>query len=115
MFESREQRREDLGVVDVGQPFVAAVQVIGHPAVVEAQQVEDRGVQVGDLDAVFDGVIAQLVGGAVSLAAFDAAAGQPQAEALLVVVAAIASLADRGPAEFASPDDERAVEQARGA
>ena len=51
--------------VDIGQPEVAAAVAVGQPLVVDAQQVQDRGVQVVDVDAVLDGVHAELVGGAV--------------------------------------------------
>ena len=47
-----------------GQPLVAAVAGEGQALVVEAEQVEDRGVQVVDVDPVLDGVQAELVGGA---------------------------------------------------
>src|SRR5215218_48236 len=44
---------------------------------VEAELVQDGGVDVGDVVAVFDGVEADLVGGAVGDAALDPAAGHP--------------------------------------
>src|SRR5262249_53716927 len=106
-----EQRLEHLRVVDVGQALVAAVQVIVDLLVVEAEQVQDGGVQVGDQDAVLDGVIAQLVGRAVGLAALDATTGQPEAEALLVMIAAVAALANGRPAELPPPSHQRRGEQ----
>ena len=48
--------------VDVGQAEVAALEAVGQLGVVEAQQVQDRGLQVVDVDAVLDGVEAELVG-----------------------------------------------------
>ena len=60
---------------------------------------------------MLDGVEAELVGGAVDDAALDAAAGQPGAEALRMMVAAVALGAGRA-AELGAPDDERVVEQA---
>ena len=69
---------DDLAV-HVGQPHVAAAEAVGQPLVVDAQQMQHRGVQVVDLDLVFDGVVAVVVGGAVDGAALDAAAGQPDA------------------------------------
>ena len=41
--------------VHVGQAEVAAGVAVGELFVVEAQQVQDRGVQVVDVDRVFDG------------------------------------------------------------
>ena len=54
---------------DVGQAEVAALEAEGELQVVEAEQVQDRGLQVVDVDAVFDGVEAELVGRADRLAA----------------------------------------------
>ena len=63
--------------VHVGQAEVAALEAVGQPLVVDAEQVQHRGVQVVDVDDVLDGVVAELVGRAVGDAALDAAAGQP--------------------------------------
>ena len=49
---------------------------------------QDRGVQVVDVDGVLDRVHPQLVGRAVRHAALDAAAGQQHGEGRVVVVAA---------------------------
>src|SRR4051812_4492947 len=96
----RHQLLNHMGVVHIGQPFVAAVEVVGDSLVIQTYQMQDRGVEVGDHGAVFGGVVAELVGGAVGLAAADAAAGEPDAEALLVVVPPFPRLADRSAAEF---------------
>src|SRR5262245_64813097 len=61
-------------------------------------------------------MVAKIVGDTVGDAGLDAAAGQPDAERVLVVVAAdplraVAFLVHRRAAEFAAPDDQRAVEQ----
>ncbi len=80
---------------DVGQAEVAAVEAVGQLRVVEAHQVQDRGVDVVDVDSVLDGLVAELVGGSVLDAALDAAAGHPGGEGVRVVVAARATLASR--------------------
>ena len=51
--------------VDVGQAEVAAAVAVRQLLVVEAHQVQDRRVQVVDVDAVLDRVEAELVGRAV--------------------------------------------------
>ena len=56
----------------VGQSFLAAVVREGELGVVEAHQVEDRGVQVVDVDAVDRRSQSHLVGRAVDGAALDA-------------------------------------------
>src|SRR5262245_25571038 len=75
---------------DVGQAEVAALVADGQFLVVDAQQAQHGRVQVVDLDDVLDGVVAQLVGGAVGGPGLDAAAGQPHRKALHVMVAAVA-------------------------
>ena len=84
---------------------------------VEAQEVQDRGVPIAEVDGVFDDVVGEIVGLAVDRAAFDAAAAHPDGEAARMMIAAVVLLRqaalriDRA-AEFAAPDDERLVEQA---
>ena len=53
---------------DVGQPEVAALEAEGQLGVVEAEQVQDRRLQVVDVDAVLDRREAELVGLADDLA-----------------------------------------------
>src|SRR5438270_13824962 len=76
---------------------------------------EDRRVQVVDVDAVFDRVHAQLVGGAVHQAALHSAAGEEHGKARVMVIAAglgtLFQLGVRSAAKLASPDDERVIEQ----
>src|SRR5262245_18731019 len=103
----------------VGQPEVATGMTIGERLVVETQEVENRGMQVVDVDLVLNGLEAELVGGAMDMAPLDSATGQPRREAVMVMVAAI-HLAGVGPrrgqlhrgsaAELATPDHERVFE-----
>ena len=79
---------------------------------VDAHEVEHGRVQVVDLDRVLDGSVSEFVGGAVGPAASNAAAGKPHAEAELVVVASVRSLAERRATELATPDHEGRFEQA---
>src|SRR5439155_25764766 len=78
--------------VDVGQPHVAAAEAERQFLVVDTEHVEHRRVEVVDLGLSGHGLVAPLVGLAVDGAALGAAAGQPDAEAVLVVVAAVAAL-----------------------
>ncbi len=105
----------------VGQAEIAAGVAVGQPFVVEAQQFQERGVQVVYVDLVLDGLEAEFVGGAVHLAAFDAASGEPHAEAVMIVIASVhfsrvgaclRQFDGRRAAEFATPHDQRFVEQA---
>src|SRR3954470_14298989 len=98
----------------VGQAEVAAGVAGGQPLVGQPQQVQDRRVQVVDVNLVGGGVPAVVVGGAVPVARLDAAAGEPHGETVRVVVAAVVVLGGRGSAEFAAPPHQRVVEQAPG-
>ena len=80
-----------------------------------AHQVQDRGVEVGDVERVLDDVVTEVVGLAVDLAAFGAAAGHPHGEAARVVIAAVvflgqAALAVDRPTELSAPDDQSVIE-----
>jgi hypothetical protein len=86
-------------------------------AVVEAEQVQHRGVEVVDVDGVCRPAPADLVGLAVDLPALEAAAGHPEAEGEGVMVAArpwrhlaAAVFGQRRAAELAGEDDQRAVQ-----
>ena len=62
---SGQDRLDDLPV-HVGQAEVAALEVVGQPGVVDPQQMQDRGVQVVDVDGVLDDVVGEVVGLAVA-------------------------------------------------
>lgn len=74
--------------VDVCEATFEAVVVIGEAFVVEAEEVEDGGVEVVDGDGVFFGFGAKVVRGAVAVAFFDAGSGEETGEGVGVVVAA---------------------------
>ena len=86
--------------VDVGQAEIAAGIAIGQALVVQAEQVEDGGVQVVIVHLVFDRGEAELIGPAVGDAALDAAAGQPDGIPLGVVVAPVDPFGVWRPPEF---------------
>ena len=104
--ESGEDWGDDLAV-DVGEAEVAAAVAEGELLVVEAEQVQDGGVEVVHVDLVLRGLVAEFVGRAMGEAGFHAGAGEPDGEAVRVVVAAGAFfLRVGGAAEFAAPPDE---------
>ena len=93
-----------------------ALELECQPRVVDAEAVEDGGLQIMDVDWVPGHVVAKIVGLAVGDARFDAAAGQPDREAARVVVAAgvvrrLPALAVDRAAELAAPDHQRIVQQ----
>ncbi len=87
--------RQDLvdhAAAEVGEAVVAAVVAVGEFFVIEAEEVEEGGVEVIHVDFVFDGFVAELIGGAVVDAGFDAAAGHPNGKTFGIVIAADAAL-----------------------
>src|SRR5687768_13336421 len=97
--------------MDVRQAEVAALEAVGEALVVEAEEVEDGGLEVVDVVLVLDHAEAQLVGLADDLAGLYAAAGEPHGVGVDVMVAAdrVADLAHRRAAELAPPDDQRVL------
>ena len=57
-----------------GEPLVKAVEAEGEALVIKAERVQDRGVQVVDVDLVLSGTQAEIVGGAVHMAMLHAGA-----------------------------------------
>src|SRR5258707_5798661 len=63
----------------IRQPKSPALELEGHAFVVDAQQVEDGGLEAVDVYRVFYCVVAELVAGAVADAGLDAATGSQRA------------------------------------
>src|SRR6185436_16526470 len=85
---SRQELLHDLSV-HIGQPIVAALETEREPFVVDSQQMQERRVEVVDVDAVRHDVVAEGTRLAVEGPALDAAAGHPEAEAPRVMIAAV--------------------------
>ena len=109
--ESRQQSLDDLAE-DVGQPEVAALEPVSQPGMVEAEEVEDRGVQVVYMDPILHDVESELVGLAIADTRLDAAAGHPHRERVGMMVTAVVApaLYHRRAAELSTPDDEGILE-----
>ena len=83
---------------------------------IDAEEMQDGGVQVVHVHGILGHVVAEVVGLAVTGAGLHAAAGHPHGEATRVVVATgfgavPLALAGDAAAELASPHDERVLEQ----
>jgi hypothetical protein len=91
--------------------MVETLRAEGEELVVEAEQVEQGGVEIMDGNRVAGDAVTEFIGFTVNGAAFDAAAGEEDRKCLDVVIAAVA-LGHRGAAEFAAPDDEGVFEHA---
>src|SRR6185437_5230384 len=110
-LESGQNLVDDIAI-NVGQPIVAPAPAVGQPLVVHAHQMQQRGVQIVDVDFVLDRVPAEFVGGAVDDASLHAASGKPHRKAERMMFAAVGPFRGRRAAEFASPHDQRVFQQA---
>src|SRR5579872_4015110 len=111
---SRQQIGNELGLGDVGigQAGVTAIMRVREFEMIQAQAMQERGVQVVHVDDLFNRLVTELVGGAVNVSGFEAASGQPQRKAVAVMIAAIGPLRDRQAPEFACPHDDCRIQKA---
>src|SRR6516225_9796733 len=79
---------------------------------VETKLLQESCVEVRDADRVFDRLVTEIVGRAMDVPGLETAAGQPKAEGIAVVVASFAPLRHGQPAEFAGPQNQRAIQEA---
>src|SRR5438093_7418679 len=75
---------------------------------------QDRGMEIVDVRAVFDGAETDFVGAADDRSSFCAAAGHPDREAPRIVIAPISLFVEWRASEFTAPNHKRAVEQPAG-
>ena len=106
-----------MGGFDAGEALVEATEGEGEAVVIEAELVEDGGVEIPDVVGVPGDVPGEVIGFTEYRARFDTRAGEPDGEAAAVVIPAGdggvgAALGVDGAAELAAPDDEGVFEQA---
>ena len=89
MLGSRAQNIIDHLAVHVREAEVSALEHVSEPFVVDAELREDRGLQVVNMHLVLDDVESEIVGLAVGEAGLGAAAGQPDREAIGVMLSLI--------------------------
>src|SRR5438045_3215221 len=99
----------------IRQSIVTALETVGEPRVVDAQQMQRGGVEIVDMHGVFDDVVAEFIRLAEHLAALHSGTCHPDAETARVMVASVSvmgkfALRIHGAAKLAAPDDERVVE-----
>ena len=116
----RRQSREDFFynfTVHIGEAEIAALETMRQLGVIEAEEMQDRGMQIVDVNFAFGGEETEIVCRAVANAGFDAAPGHPNGIAVRMMIAADfgwleIALHHWRAAEFAAPNDERFVEKA---
>src|SRR5437660_1705032 len=91
---------------DIGEPEITSCVIVSKLFMFEPEQIEDGGVQIVKVHAIFHCIISEVIGAAVAEARLDAATGHPHGVAVGIVIASIATFDDGSAAEFAAPDDE---------
>src|SRR5215471_16408098 len=99
---------------DISQAKVAALELEGQPFVVDAQAMENRGLQVIDMNRVRDHIVRVVVGFSERNPCSDAAASQPHDKAARVMVAAVVhisqlALAVNGSSKLSTPYDQGVI------
>jgi hypothetical protein len=102
----------DYLAADISKSFIASVMPIGEALVIEAEQVQDGGVNVVNVGEAFRGAEADRIGGADDLASLDPAAGEPHREAVRIVISARGSFGHRRSAELTAPDNQGRIQKA---
>ena len=97
----------------IGQSEIAAAVSECEALVVNTQQVQDRRVEVVNVDPVLDGPKANLIGRPVGDAPLHSPASEPLGERVRIMVSAwlLAGLGDWQSAEFAAPNHQRVVKE----
>src|SRR5438045_3815314 len=103
--------------MNIGQPIVPAFVAVSQALVVDPEVLQQRRVEVMHAHGVFGDVVSEIIGLAMDIPGLEAAAGDPDGEALGMMIAAEIVLADRslrigGAAKFTTPDDDGVIEQA---
>src|ERR1017187_10108552 len=74
---SRQQGLDHFGFFDAGQAHIEALVLVAETLVVDAELVQDGGLEIAHMDRVAGDVITEVVGFTVDHAALDAATGHP--------------------------------------
>ena len=103
------QHRLDHLAGNIGQPKIATIVTIGQAFVIDAQQVQNGGVQVVDADPIDHGLEADFVGLTVVNAAANTGPSQLGGEGVGIVIAARLGvfLGQGQAAELPSPNHQR--------
>ena len=103
--------------MNVGQAEVAALIPVGQTFVIDAEHVQDGGVEVVNMDPVFRDVVAVIVRGSMGIPGLSPATGHPNRVATGVmvppeIVGVELSLAIIRPPEFPAPNDQGILKHA---
>ena len=95
---------------DVRESIVAATMAVGKLLMVQAHQVQDRSVQVVDMNFVLHGAKSEVIGCPVSCSTSHTSTCHPDGEAPRVMVSTVGVFGSWRTTEFSAPEDECIVE-----
>src|SRR5690349_2536570 len=96
--------------MDIRQAEITPAVAIGQPFMIEPHQVQDRGMQIMDMNAVLRRMPTELIRRAIGHSAADTTACEPHGESKRMMLAAIVSFGSRSTAELAAPHNQRIFE-----
>ena len=96
--------------VDICQSEIAARVAVCQLQVIDPKEMQHRGVQVVNMNSIFDRVISVIVGVSPGEPTPDSAARQNSGKSLWIMITTIAALDNRCSSELATPNDKRVVQ-----
>lgn len=101
--------------LDTGEFLIQPEKRERKPSVVDTQLVQDRGIEVPNMNGILNHVVAEVISRAVRDAAFDSAAGHPRGEAARMMIAAIVTfsqltLTKSRPTKLATENNQRVIQ-----
>ena len=102
-------------LLDTGQPDIESLEGDCETLVVETELMQQRGVQIVNVDWILGHAKAEFVRLTITDSRFESAPRKPHGEGVNVMIAAgrVAHFAHRRAAKLATPHDNRVIEQAR--
>ena len=92
--------------VNIRETHVPPAEAIRHLFVIHTEQMKHRGMQVMDLNFVFNGFVAEFISSTVDRSTFYAAACHPQRETKRIVVPTVSALSKRCSSKLSRPDNQ---------
>ena len=102
--------------VDVCEAEMPSLKLEGELLMVNSEQMQNRGLEIVDVDFVVNGIKADIIGGSVGDTGFNASSSHPSGKGVGVMVTTPCfavlhvALEERSTTEFATPDDEGFIE-----
>ena len=95
----------------IGEAEITSGIAVRESLVIQAQQVQDRRVQVVHVHSTLNRLVTDFVGLAVAEARLDSTACQENREAAGIVIPAVVALIEGRPAELATPPHQCVIQQ----